>query len=1281
MEKEYYEEAEEIDDELEQELTKEQLELREIEKEQSTKLKNGQVEFRIVNHSERAAKFGRVSDGDTTKYVNVALEYFGHRCALSGERFESFDKKVDGKKSNLSAEHVVALCLGGDDIVPNIVPTVLQYNLRKNGYYLLDYWDKQKDTEGKSLYSPYRLLKLVNYMMKSIEARDLKTVKDYRKAIMTPNAIDEFLAEIEKQDELEPDNSKKKIHSDTITATTVDEDNKKILTEVPQVEGNIPTQREQQERFRQNEIDMMDVFLFDAIGLLNRTQELKQVRLTDKDGNEISLQDKLNDMLKSTIGVIPFEVEVRNAILEKLETLGIKDNKYSVANDLLNNAPILEIAKENKLNEKKVEEVVEEYLNRAIDGLRTVLTEEQVQVAISHKPNLIYEENTVNRIKLWKEYRTDDFEELIKRGDSSTDRFVDVLIILKKYEIDLTNIKRRSKIQDLIKEKSETIKKQILKELKDIIGDEDENWKIGEKLTDQKKYKNLEVFRETIKKVGIKLTEEEKNKILEREISSDATQDLVKVLIVLKRYEIDLTKIKRDVNIDGLLEEKSEEERNKILKELKDIIGDKSEKWPIGGKLNTQKLDRNIENFKQALEESGMELTEAEKKKLIERLVSENATQDLVKVLIVLKRYEIDLTKITQSGNIENLLEEKNEEEREKILKDLKTIVGDNSEKWPIGDRLSRQKSNENIGKFKQTLDESGIELTEEERKKILEREKSLDATQDLVDVLTILKRYEIDLTKIKSGINIENLLEEKSEEEKNTILEELKDIIGDNTEKWPIGDRLFTQKSDINIGKFKNALDKSGIELTEKERKKLIEKGEGSKNATQDLVDVLNILKRYKIDLTQITQDGNIENLLEEKNEEEREKILKDLKTIIGEKCEKWPIGDRLTTQKLNKNIGEFKQVLEESGIKLTKGEVRKLTEIENATQDLVDVLNILKKYKIDLTKITQRGNIESLLEEKSEEERNRILKELKDIIGDNAEKWPIGNRLNTQKSDKNIGEFENALKESGIELTEKERKKLIEKGEGSKNATQDLVDVLNILKRYKIDLTKITQDGNIENLLEEKNEEEREKILKDLKTIVGDNSEKWPIGKRLNTQKTDKNIGEFKQALEESGIKLTKGEIRKLTEIENATQDLVDVLIILKRYEIDLTKITQQGNIGNLLEGKSEKERNEILEELKDIIGDKREKWPIGSKLNDQKKDKNIERFKKTIKESDLELTEAETRKLTEKKVKKKVKQTVVEQKNKGELGQNQQIEAQVFEETIRQAEQTQVTETSAR
>lgn len=152
---------------------------------ENTRTKKGYVIFENVNHSDRAAKFKVLSDGEVAEYVNVALEYFNNRCALSGERFEKFKGKIDRKiGTNLSAEHVVALCQGGHDIVPNLVPSVLQYNISKNGYYLLDWWGKQKDVNGKPIFSPYRLLKLVNFMIKSIEAREFSQGKDIKKMRM-----------------------------------------------------------------------------------------------------------------------------------------------------------------------------------------------------------------------------------------------------------------------------------------------------------------------------------------------------------------------------------------------------------------------------------------------------------------------------------------------------------------------------------------------------------------------------------------------------------------------------------------------------------------------------------------------------------------------------------------------------------------------------------------------------------------------------------------------------------------------------------------------------------------------------------------------------------------------------------------------------------------------------------------------------------------------------------------------------------------------------------------
>ena len=158
------------EDEWGEELIEEQYddELSYIESEDITEAKDGKVQFKKVNHKKRADEFERISDGNTTTYMNYALEYFGYRCALSGEEFRIFDESIARFNSNLTAEHVVALCTGGNDIIPNLVPSVYQYNKQKNGYYILDWWPKAKDIEGKPLYTPQRLLKIVNYMLKSL---------------------------------------------------------------------------------------------------------------------------------------------------------------------------------------------------------------------------------------------------------------------------------------------------------------------------------------------------------------------------------------------------------------------------------------------------------------------------------------------------------------------------------------------------------------------------------------------------------------------------------------------------------------------------------------------------------------------------------------------------------------------------------------------------------------------------------------------------------------------------------------------------------------------------------------------------------------------------------------------------------------------------------------------------------------------------------------------------------------------------------------------------------
>ena len=387
------------------ELTKELYERLIEEKETSTKKdKTGHIKFKKVYHQERAKKLGRISDGNTSAYLNIALEYFNYRCALSGEKFESFeDEKVENSfaKNNLSAEHIVPLCQGGDDVFPNLVPSVLQYNISKNGYNLLDWWTKQKDIEGKELYSPYRLLKLINYMMKSIDSRNKElTIKQYEKAILAPNEIDIFLNRIEKQDELQEDNSKRKILSDTITTTEITNDGKKILQTIPGVDGNIPKQTEQQNE-KNDDICAIDIFLSDAINMLNSDKEFI------KNDNYKQIISTLNKLYKDVVGVIPFEVEIKNKILNNLEQFGIKENKYTVANELLHNTELLNVSKENP---DKSNELIMQYFIEKEEKLMNEfgLTHEQIKIGMSNVPAILYDNKIIEFINLYKKYIKND---------------------------------------------------------------------------------------------------------------------------------------------------------------------------------------------------------------------------------------------------------------------------------------------------------------------------------------------------------------------------------------------------------------------------------------------------------------------------------------------------------------------------------------------------------------------------------------------------------------------------------------------------------------------------------------------------------------------------------------------------------------------------------------------------------------------------------------------------------------------------------------------------------
>lgn len=139
---------------------------------------------RIVNHNnKRAWKNGGVGNL-TDEEVIRTYNYFRGRCAYSG-------LKID-KDTNFSLEHIIPIISGGHSTSFNCVPVISRYNSSKSGYHLLDWWKSQNDGKGNTIYNPYRLLKIVNYILKSLKSIEHDT--DY---LGKDNEIDEYLYRLE----------------------------------------------------------------------------------------------------------------------------------------------------------------------------------------------------------------------------------------------------------------------------------------------------------------------------------------------------------------------------------------------------------------------------------------------------------------------------------------------------------------------------------------------------------------------------------------------------------------------------------------------------------------------------------------------------------------------------------------------------------------------------------------------------------------------------------------------------------------------------------------------------------------------------------------------------------------------------------------------------------------------------------------------------------------------------------------------------------------------------
>lgn len=135
----------------------------------------------VNSNNKRAEKVNAVGQLTEADFETAYL-YFNGNCVYSG--------KPIGTK--MSIEHIIPVMSGGHSLAFNCVPVIKRYNEQKSGFHLLDWWRIQTNENGKSLYNPHRLLKLINYMIKCLEVIDEESKKDY---VLTDNEIDKYLNE------------------------------------------------------------------------------------------------------------------------------------------------------------------------------------------------------------------------------------------------------------------------------------------------------------------------------------------------------------------------------------------------------------------------------------------------------------------------------------------------------------------------------------------------------------------------------------------------------------------------------------------------------------------------------------------------------------------------------------------------------------------------------------------------------------------------------------------------------------------------------------------------------------------------------------------------------------------------------------------------------------------------------------------------------------------------------------------------------------------------------
>ena len=339
-------------------------------------------ESQIICNLRRAAYKGYISLLNQYQLEELALKYFGIKD--ENDNYIAYTCPYSGKQaSNLILEHIIPISSKGGTVVFNCVPASSEINGKdeKGSKHLIDWWTNSKYWDNDS---PYRLEKLVNYMLEAYE----NVFKEY-----SIDEVENSYLNIDLSDTSE---------FDDLTKNEIKENDKSL------------------EQAKNNNIHSYLGFLLDCIKALekygidtknihSKLDNLKERNIFE-DINRFDLfQDVVQQIVKTTFGEKSqkYLTYSLNFNITKLMKSITSNNKEDIHNEILNRFNyISSILKENNIS--------------IIDYYKNMPSMEDIDIIYKDINNLTDEElnDFTANIKIGYTTKLNVFIEMINRDDN-----------------------------------------------------------------------------------------------------------------------------------------------------------------------------------------------------------------------------------------------------------------------------------------------------------------------------------------------------------------------------------------------------------------------------------------------------------------------------------------------------------------------------------------------------------------------------------------------------------------------------------------------------------------------------------------------------------------------------------------------------------------------------------------------------------------------------------------------------------------------------------------------